>query len=398
MKNELQVTNSQPPQLSIFLEASDVLIAAAASRTVCIPDLGSIKLSTVTDGKMQQLAILSKAYALMSLSDSLKQAAKLSADTVQQALNKLPIKHFAAHDGDKLDNSLISVITHAAKAYFGARIQEDLAAAAICDYIRSQYSYLSPSEVFHAFGWGVKQRDAPIAYGALTVEFIEKLLRRYADARRAFLSAYEDVAKEAINPIEKQQQAAEYITNAYKREVAQFQALQNENSIYEFWHQCPHYCFDDMKRDGLLSFTEKEKQEAWRLAAKYTAHKAYRLAGKNKDLTAALWLFCQKQNIQMEDGGEPLHTAGNFTFANAPIDTEEKFRKECEQAVKKILYFSAIAPYGVRKVGSLSDVLHQCAIEAHEQLKGSGLAGEQYVMQHRSLTLSIYTQKKQHEN
>lgn len=393
MKNELQVINSQLPQLSIFLEASPELIAAAASRTVCIPDLGSIKLSTVTDSKMQQLATLSKAYALMSLSDSVKQATQLSAGTIQQALNKLPIKHFAVHDEDRLDKSLAAIITHAAKAYFGARIQEDLAAAAICDYIRSQYAYLSPSEVFHAFGWGVKQRDAPIAYGALTVEFMEKLLRRYADARRAFLSAYEDVAKEAA-PEDKQRLAAEYIANAYKREAAQFKALQNENSIYEFWYQCPHHSFDDMQRDGLLSFTAEEKKEAWRLAGKYTAYKAYALAGKNKELAAGLWLFCQKRNIQMEDGGEPLHAAGNFAFANAPIDTDEKFKKEREQTAKKILFFSAIAPYGVRKVSSLSDMLNECSLEAHRQLEASGLAGEQYIMQHRSLTLSIYTQKQ----
>lgn len=347
MKNELQVIN---PALLIFLQPRPDLIAATASRTVCVLDLGNTKLSTVTDTKMQQLATLSKAYALMPLSDSLKMAAQSSAETIQQALNKLPIKHFAAHNEDSLDKSLAAVITHAAKAYFGARIQEDLAAAAICDYIRSQYSFLSPSEIYHAFGWGVKQRDAPIAYGALTVEFIEKLLGRYAAARRAFLSAYEDVAKEDANASKMQAEKEQIEAKAYDEDLTELLRLREDNTRFRFFHECPHHYVERFIADGEIDITIQRKKELYATAIRYAA--AYMIDNAERLKKPEIINFFKANNV------EPLPIP-NFGVAdkngrsmlrmifdaNSAESIEAAHKETTKKFYAKLLYFDSIMPY-----------------------------------------------------
>jgi len=349
MKNELQVIN---PALPIFLQARPELMAATASRTVCIPDLGNTKLSTITDAKMQQLATLSKAYALMSLSDSLKMAAQSSAETVQQALNKLPIKHFAAHNEDTLDKSLSAVIAHAAKAYFGARIQEDLAVAAICDYIRNQYAFLSPSEIYHAFGWGVKQRDAPIAYGALTVEFIEKLLGRYAAARRAFLSAYEDVANEAANASKVQADKEQKEAKSYADALAELVRLREENSRYRFFHECPHHYVKRFVVEGEITVIPQRKKELLDMATRYAA--AYMIDNSER--------LKKPQTVQFfkDSGIQPLPVP-NFDVAdikgrsmlrmifdaNSAESIEASHKETTIIFYSKLLYFDSIMPYSL---------------------------------------------------
>jgi len=353
MKNELQVISRHAhPAFSIFLEARPELMAAAASLTVCIPDFGNTKLSTIADSKMQQLATKSKAYALMSLPDALSMAAKSNAETIQKALNKLPIKHFAAHNEDTLDKSLSAVIAHAAKAYFGARIQEDLAVAAICDYIRSQYAFLSPSEIYHAFGWGVKQRDAPIAYGALTVEFIEKLLGRYAAARRAFLSAYEDVAKADANAPKIAEDKKRKEAYAYAEALAELLKLREDNTRYRFFHECPHHYVERFIAEGKITVTPQRKKQLYSTAIRYAA--AYMIDNAERVKKPSTVQFFKDSGI------EPLPVP-NFDVADANgrsmlrMIFDAKNAKSLLEAHKetaitfysKLLYFDSIMPYAV---------------------------------------------------
>lgn len=328
-------------KIAIFAEPNPAWIANVGKRTVTVYGIGSATIAEICPEDMRRRALKSKAYALMSMGEALHAMASENAtQPLEKQLYAIPCKHYIAHNADGWADKMYGLLTAASKTYFGASVRDELVERAIIEWVKTNYAHLSLSEIWDAFGWGLKRKIC--AYGKLTVEFIENLLSQYSATRAAFLSAYEDEAKQTQAALEKAANAENRNEEAYAQAVAELEGLALENAKYQFYFQCPHYFVRRMVSEGRLQYEHAQKQQLVGLAKAYAAYDLLTIAQNDLRKKWAAFFDVNRIHPQKYDGAE---TKALQKYLPAIPEKSEGWEAYWQTHYCQLLYFHALAPY-----------------------------------------------------
>lgn len=332
-----------------YLNPQTPHIQAAMSKMAQI-DGGAFPMASVVDEAMRTHALGSvfviqsqRTMIAMSIAIPYEQQIIMAMTTPSVFFEQAPQQYKST-----MRATLMAIISQNARAYFAANrgASDSDIAAACADYVMQKHKTLSPAEINHAFAWAVSRENFN-SYGALSVAFLQSILSQYQRARNSFLSAYEEaINKPTPESIERKAQ------HLYEQALAEFAALQEDNTRYRFFHNCPHHYVTRFIENGVIRVTQSKKKELYRLSLQYAAY--YMLNNAEKQKRPAI------KGVVFSKGIEPLivpnldltdkngNTMLRLIFDSRSAETiADELKETATIFYSKLLYWESIMPYTV---------------------------------------------------
>lgn len=272
---------------------------------------------------------------------------QLSIRTLQSeiARNELAAPTRAAAAETVLNAGLKQKLRTIALMYLGAGTKNyseadaDFLLNACLSCVLDDFKSLSIDEIELAFKYAADTDFK--AYGALNVQLLSQVLTAYKTRRNALISAVIDEANKIQSNISHLQTVADKNHAAYVTELAEFRALQVENTKHARFHTCPTHWVKKFVEDGVLVVQPDEKKHIF---AEARAHLAYDLLNEAPNLAArkSLAKYLESKGITPIPSGRiiasdvlRMNLAPAFDYKN-PADA---FPKHTELYYAKKIYF-----------------------------------------------------------
>ena len=272
---------------------------------------------------------------------------QLSIRTLQSEIvrNELAAPTRAAAAETVLNAGLKQKLRMIALLYLGAGTKNyseadaDFLLNACLSCVLDDFKSLSIDEIELAFKYAADTDFK--AYGALNVQLLSQVLTAYKTRRNALISAVIDEANKIKGNISHLQTVADKNHAAYVSELAEFRALQVENTKHARFHTCPTHWVKKFVEDGVLVVQPDEEKHIF---AEARAHLAYDLLNEAPNLAArkSLAKYLESKGITPIPSGRiiasdvlRMNLAPAFDYKN-PADA---FPKHTELYHAKKIYF-----------------------------------------------------------